>query len=49
MIPSRMGVLESASVQDRKRLLELFPIGNLRGAWPSMKGTKEEVCFAVAE
>jgi hypothetical protein len=30
-------------------LLELFPIANLRSAWPDEKGTKEEVGFAVAE
>jgi hypothetical protein len=36
-------------IQDRKRLLELFPISNLRETWPSLKGTKEEICFTIAE
>jgi hypothetical protein len=42
-------VLEAASVQDLKRLLDLFPNANLREKWPKPKGTKEEICFAVAE
>jgi hypothetical protein len=44
-----MSILESSTVQDRKRLLELFPIINLRQAWSSLKGTKEELCYSVAE
>ncbi len=44
-----MPILQDASVQDLKRLLELFPIANLRAEWPNQKGTKEELCFAVAE
>lgn len=44
-----MGTFSDASVQDIKRLLELFPIANLRRAWPEFKGTKEEVCQASAE
>jgi hypothetical protein len=44
-----MGTFATASVQDLKRLLELFPIANLRQAWPDTKGTKEEICFAAAE
>jgi len=44
-----MSTFDSASVQDLKRLLELFPILNLRQAWPDLKGTKEEICFAAAE
>ncbi len=43
-----MPILESASAHDLKRLLELFPISNLREAWPDLKGTKEDVCFSVA-
>jgi hypothetical protein len=42
-------ILEDASPQDLKRLLELFPIANLRESWPDVKGTKEELCYAVAE
>jgi hypothetical protein len=44
-----VGTFDSASVQDHKRLLELFPIANLRRFWPNLKGTKEEVCQAAAE
>ena len=44
-----MGTFETASVQDHKRLLELFPIANLRRFWPDLKGTKEEICQAAAE
>jgi hypothetical protein len=35
------------SVQDRKRLLELYPISTLRGQW-NREGTKAELCFSVA-
>jgi hypothetical protein len=42
-------ILEESSLQDLKRLLELFPVANLRQAWPDIKGTKEELCYAVAE
>lgn len=42
-----MGILQDASVEDRKRLLDLFPVSNLRHEWPS-KGLKEEVCYAAA-
>ena len=41
--------LADASTQDLKRLLELFPVANLRQSWPDLKGTKEELCFAIAE
>jgi hypothetical protein len=44
-----MGTFDSSSVQDLKRLLELFPIVNLRHSWPDLKGTKEEICFAASE
>lgn len=40
--------LDFASVQDRKRLLELYPIAALRGAWEGIEGTKDELCFAIA-
>ncbi len=40
--------LAFASVQDRKRLLELYSIASLRGQWPRIGGTKDELCFAVA-
>src|SRR5581483_889270 len=41
--------LSNASGQDLKRLLELFSVANLRAEWPDIKGTKEEICFTVAE
>jgi hypothetical protein len=43
-----MPILESASEEDLKRLLELFPVATLRERWPEIRGTKEELCFAVA-
>jgi hypothetical protein len=44
-----MAILQGASLQDRKRLLELFPIALFREVRPELKGTKDEVCYAVAE
>ena len=44
-----MKVDATASVQDLKRLLELFPVASLRQAWPEQKGTKEEICFNASE
>jgi len=44
-----MGTFDTASVQDHKRLLELFPIVDLRHSWPELKGTKEEICQLAAE
>jgi hypothetical protein len=43
-----MPILESASAQDLKRLLELFPVAALKDHWPNFKGTKEEIGFAIA-
>jgi len=43
-----MQILQQASLEDRKRLLELFPSTNLRKAWPKQTGTKEEICYALA-
>lgn len=40
--------LPGESIQNVKRLLELFPIGILREVW-NLKGSKEEVCQQVAE
>ncbi len=42
-----MSILKDATVDDRKRLLELFPAKNLRSTFQP-KGTKEEICFAAA-
>jgi hypothetical protein len=44
-----MPILQAATVQDRKRLLELFPIAVFRESYPDLKGTKEEICYALAE
>ena len=44
-----MSILQVASLQDRKRLLELFPLAVFREVWPDLKGTKEEVCYSVAD
>jgi hypothetical protein len=44
-----MGTFLTASVQDLKRLLELFPVANLRPFWSEFTGTKEEVCQQAAE
>jgi hypothetical protein len=44
-----METFATASVQDLKRLLELFPIADLRPFWQEFKGTKEEVCQQGAE
>lgn len=43
-----MPILQAASVQDRKRLLELFPVAVFRETYPHLTGTKEELCYAVA-
>lgn len=42
-----MPILSQGSIDDRKRLLELFPIANLRESW-NPKGTKTEICYAAA-
>lgn len=44
-----MSAFLAASAQDLKRLLELFPIAEIRKAWPDLKGTKEEICFGAVE
>src|SRR4051812_45178251 len=44
-----MATLTTASTQDVKRLLELFPLVNIREVWPDLAGTKSEVCQAIAE
>jgi hypothetical protein len=43
-----MSLLSRASVEDRKRLLELFPVANLREVFESKKTKKEEICYAEA-
>jgi hypothetical protein len=42
-------LLEHATRQDIKRLLDSFPVSTLKNGWPSVKGTKEEICFAAAD
>ncbi len=37
------------SAQNIKRLLELFPVTSLRSQWSNVTGTKEEICFEIAE
>ncbi len=44
-----MSLLHDASKTDLKRLLGTFPVTALKAGWPSVKGTKEEICFAAAE
>jgi hypothetical protein len=45
-----MPILQQASIDDRKRLLELFPVADLRHAFQAKgaKATKEEICYAAA-
>jgi hypothetical protein len=43
-----MPIIQDSSIQDRKRLLELFSIASLKEGWPDIKGTKEEIGFGVA-
>ena len=45
-----MPILQQASIDDRKRLLELFPVANLRHAFQAKgtKATKEEICYSAA-
>jgi hypothetical protein len=42
-----VAILHQASVEDRTRLLELFPAADLRSVFQA-KGTKAEICFAAA-
>lgn len=44
-----MPLLQDSSTQDLKRLLGSFPFSTLKDAWPSVRGTKEEICFAAAQ
>lgn len=43
-----MAILEQAPVQVIKRLLQLFPIHNLRQGWPKV-GSKDDICAEIAE
>lgn len=44
-----MTLLRDSSTQDIKRLLGSFPLSTLKNGWPSVRGTKEEICFAAAQ
>src|SRR5262245_4176446 len=44
-----MAIFDSVSVQDLKRLLELFPLAAIKERWPDFKGTKLEICYQAAE
>jgi hypothetical protein len=41
-------ILNESSHEERKRLLDLLPIANLRQAWPDLIGPKEEICGTIA-
>jgi hypothetical protein len=41
--------MEQFTSQNIKRLLELYPVTSLREQWPNVSGTKEEICFEIAE
>jgi hypothetical protein len=43
-----MPITETASKEDLKRVLELFPVANLRSHWPGIEGSKEEICGSVS-
>src|SRR6185437_837975 len=45
----KVGILHDAAKQDLKRLLGTFPVAALKEGWSTVKGTKEEICFASAE
>jgi hypothetical protein len=44
-----MGLLQDSNTQDIKRLLGSFPLSTLKATWASVRGTKEEICFAAAQ
>lgn len=44
-----MPILRNAPAQDRKRLLELFPVASIKEVWPDLKGKKEELGLAAAQ
>jgi hypothetical protein len=43
-----MSTFSEASASDLKRLLELFPIADLRKSWPDVKGDKESISSSIA-
>jgi hypothetical protein len=43
-----MKILNSASVDDLKYLLWLFPVTNLHEYFPDEKGTKDDICLTIA-
>jgi hypothetical protein len=44
-----MRILRTAPIQDRKRLLELFPFKSIKETWPEIKGRKQDVGLAAAQ
>jgi hypothetical protein len=44
----QMAILDDASVEDKTRLLELFPSAAVKDTWAHIKGNKDDVCEAVA-
>jgi len=44
-----MPILNSATAQQVGRLLELFPIANIRDRWPGLKGSKDALCLSIAQ
>ncbi len=45
----RMPIANSAKVPDLERLLQLFPVANIREKWSALKGNKDELCKAIAQ
>jgi hypothetical protein len=43
-----LATLETASIDDIQRLLELFPLAALKVVWDHFRGTKEEICRQAA-
>jgi hypothetical protein len=43
-----MPILNTASVEDLKLLLDLYPLTSLKEQWPTIKGLKDEICLTIA-
>jgi hypothetical protein len=44
-----MTILNDVTAPQLGRLLELFPIANLRDRWPALKGSKDQLCGLIAK
>ena len=42
-----MPLIQDAAAEDIARLVSLFPVANIREAWPQLDGKKEELCAAI--